>query len=154
MSYPTTADIKSFLARLHAAIAENLATKSIVNLNNEKLLYFILNDEDNFIRMVCILNESPDMWMWEFVKNHNSCCGFMWDKSPEFNELQSKFYADGLKSMDSRIAYLCRKMQFIAKYGLQAFEEEIIMDLEYQIIAELKRQTLIKEYEEQSGVKA
>ena len=77
--------------------------------------------EDNFHRMVNVLNENSEWWL--FLVSFNDPKGFMLTDVPTFKQICKAFYADGRRSIDNGIVFLCRYMQFIAEHGVSAFDE-------------------------------
>lgn len=76
-----------------------------------------------FRQMMDLLRLNP--MLREFVGNFKDPKGFMWTRDPRFQQLLNLFYAGYDRQLDSGIVYLCRDVQFVANYGLDAFEAGI-----------------------------
>jgi len=81
--------------------------------------------EDNFIRLLSILNTSPSLYSFIYEINFEDTCSPFTNHS-QFPNLQTEFYADGRDCIDSNIIQLCYKMQYVLRNGLQAFYAKCI----------------------------
>ena len=95
--------------------------------------------EDNFTRMITILNANPELRAL-FCNNKTDS----WKDHPELPRVQEAFCADGRMYDIDCLVHLCGLMESVCLFGLDVFERDCINEMKYAITESIERVNLLR----------